>query len=384
MLFSEIIGQQEVKARLMETVQEQRISHAQLFCGPVGVGKLQLAIAYAQYISCQNRSATDSCGKCPSCLKFNKLQHPDLHFAFPIIKPTGKTTVVCDDFIADFRKMILEKHYFDVNEWYASIGGDAKQGMIYERESSEIIRKLNLKSYESEYKTMIIWLPEKMNATCANKLLKLLEEPPEKTLFLLVSNEPDTLLSTILSRTQQVKIPRLSDADIAQALRLQNEDLERGQAEDMAHIANGSFLRAVQLLDETAENSLNFDRFVSMMRWAWLVGNKRDYDALLHLRKWSEDMAAGGVGRERQKIFLLYAQRMVRENYIYNLQHPELNYMTLNERSFSQHFAAFVHERNVEDMMNELALAQRQIEQNVNAKMIFFDLSLKMIMLLKR
>ena len=385
MQFSEIIGQQEIKNRFIRTVTEQRIPHAQLLRGPEGVGKLALAIAYAQYICCENRGATDSCGICPSCVKYKKLAHPDLHFVFPVIKPAGKTTVVCDDFIADFRAMILENPYFSVNEWYAEISGDAKQGMIYGNESQEIIRKLSLKTYESEYKVMIIWLPEKMNITCSNKLLKILEEPPAKTVFLLVSNQPDEIITTILSRTQHVNIPRLTDNDIVVSL-LKKDDLEITQhdALNVARISNGSFLAALSVLADDDDNKLNFERFVMIMRLAWQVGNRKDHASLKTLKKWSEEMAAAGVGRERQKNFLSYAQHMTRENFILNLQQPDMNYLTSYETDFSKKFSPFINERNVEDIMKEFALAERHIEQNVNAKMVFFDLVLKVIMLLKR
>ena len=385
MLFSQIIGQQDIKTRLIRTVTEQRIPHAQLLRGPEGIGKLALAIAYAQYICCENRTTTDSCGICPSCVKYRKLAHPDLHFVFPVIKPTGKSSVVCDDFIAEFREMVLQNSYFGLNDWYAKISGDAKQGLIYSNESEEIIRKLSLKTYESEYKIMIIWLPEKMHGTCANKLLKILEEPPEKTVFLMVSNTPDEIITTILSRTQHIHVPRLSDSEIIQAL-IKNEELEieSNEAEYATHIANGSYLNALAVLNEGDENKQNFDRFVMVMRLAWQVGNKKDHASLKTLRKWSDDMAAASMGRERQKNFLSYAQRMTRENFISNMQQPDLNYLTSDEADFSQRFSPFINERNVEDLMSEFALAERHIEQNVNAKMVFFDLTLKVIMLLKR
>jgi len=385
MLFSQIIGQQDIKTRLIRTVTEQRIPHAQLLRGPEGIGKLALAIAYAQYICCENRTTTDSCGICPSCVKYRKLAHPDLHFVFPVIKPTGKSSVVCDDFIAEFREMVLQNSYFGLNDWYARISGDAKQGLIYSNESEEIIRKLSLKTYESEYKIMIIWLPEKMHGTCANKLLKILEEPPEKTVFLMVSNTPDEIITTILSRTQHIHVPRLSDSEIIQAL-IKNEELEieSNEAEYATHIANGSYLNALAVLNEGDENKQNFDRFVMVMRLAWQVGNKKDHASLKTLRKWSDDMAAASMGRERQKNFLSYAQRMTRENFINNMQQPDLNYLTSDEADFSQRFSPFINERNVEDLMSEFALAERHIEQNVNAKMVFFDLTLKVIMLLKR
>lgn len=385
MLFSEIIGQQEVKKRFIRTVAEQRIPHAQLLRGTEGIGKLALAIAYSQYICCENRTAKDSCGVCPSCVKYQKLAHPDLHFVFPIIKPANKTSAICDDFIADFRSMVLQSPYFGMNDWYGKISGDAKQGVIYSNESEEILRKLSLKTYESEYKIMIIWLPEKMHNTCANKLLKIFEEPPEKTVFLLVSNEPDKIISTILSRTQHIHIPRLSEFEISQALLNNDElDLEEEDANDTAHIANGSYLAALSIQKEGDENKLNFERFVTIMRLAWQVGNKKDHASLKTLRKWSDEMAAASIGRERQKNFLIYAQRMTRENFIRNLQQPELNNLTSFETDFSQRFSIFINERNVEEIMSELALAERHIEQNVNAKMVFFDLTLKIIMLLKK
>jgi len=385
MLFSEIIGQQEIKKRLIRTVTEQRIPHAQLLRGPEGVGKLGLAIAYAQYICCEKRTETDSCGKCASCVKYKKLAHPDLHFVFPVIKPPNKSSVVCDDFIAEFRSMVLNNLYFSANDWYAKISGDAKQGMIYGNESEEIIRKLSLKTYESEYKVMIIWLPEKMNLTCANKLLKILEEPPEKTVFLMVSNEPDQIITTILSRTQHILIPRLSEPEIIQAL-LRNDvlEIEDEEAAFAAHIANGSFLNAIAVLNEGDENKQNFERFMMVMRLAWQVGNKKDHASLKTLRKWSDDMAAQSMGRERQKNFLTYAQRMTRENFVLNLHQPGLNYLTSMESDFSKRFSPFIHERNVEEIMTEFGLAERHIEQNVNAKMVFFDLTLKIIMLLKK
>lgn len=385
MYFSDLIGQQDIKNRLIQTVKENRIPHAQLLRGPEGVGKLGLAIAYARYICCENRGETDACGTCPSCVKYNKLAHPDLHFVFPVIKPTGKSSVVCDDFVADFRSTLIESPYFSMQDWYARISDDAKQGMIYANESQEIIHKLSLKTYESEYKIMIIWLPEKMNDTCANKLLKILEEPPEKTVFLMVSNAPDEIITTILSRTQHIHVPRLTTDEIVVAL-LQNRDLDITQqdAVNVARISNGSYLSALAILGEDDENKVNFERFVMIMRLAWQVGNRKDHASLKTLRKWSDEMAASAIGRERQKKFLQYAQHMTRENFILNLQQTDLNYLTTYETDFSRKFSPFINERNVEDIMKEFALAERHIEQNVNAKMVFFDLVLKIIMLLKR
>lgn len=385
MQFSDILGQSEVKTRLLRSVWEQRIPHAQLFRGPEGVGKLALALAYAQYISCENRTETDSCGICPSCVKYRKLAHPDLHFVFPIIKPAKATSVVCDDFIADFRAMILENPYFSAQQWFARISEDQKQGIIYSNESEEILRKLNLKTYESDYKIMIIWLPEKMHVNCANKLLKILEEPPENTVFLLVSNSPEEIITTILSRTQHINVPKLTEDDIVLALlRDKTKSVSQLDAVNIARISGGSLLNAFSILNESDENKQNFERFVTVMRLAWQVGNRKDYTALKNLKKWAEDIAQSTVGRERQKKFLEYSQRMIRENFILNLKQPELNYLTSEEVEFSGKFSPFINERNVEELVTEFALADRHIDQNVNAKMVFFDLMLKIIVLLKK
>ncbi len=370
MQFRDIIGQDAVKGQLRLSVQENRIPHAQLLTGPEGVGKLQLAIAYAQYIACPHRTNEDSCGQCPSCLQYQKLQHPDLHFAYPIVKTDAGDT--CDDFSDTWRDIILTRHYFNLDDWYKALGVETKQGLIYEKESGEITRKLSLKSFGDGYKVMIIWQPEKMNIACANKILKLLEEPPQKTLFLLVSEHPDELLSTILSRVQQIRVPRLSENELTQLF-----------SADIAHIANGSFLTAQRLSDESKENNRFFNDFVALMRRAWQVGKQKDYAALQELKKWSADMADPKVGRERQKSFLQYAQRQIRENYIFNLAHPEMNYQTEEEKNFSSRFAPFIHNGNVNAIMAELDRAEQQINQNGNAKIIFFDLCLQMIVLIK-
>ena len=381
MRFCDIVGQETVKQKLCQAVQEGRIAHAQLFTGPSGVGKLPLALAYAQYVACPNKTATDSCGVCPSCLQYQKLQHPDLHFAFPIVK--GDEGDVCDDFVDKFRSLVLENKYFDLEAWYKTMGVETKQGMIYEKESSEILRKLSLKSFGDGYKVMLIWQPEKMNGTCANKLLKLLEEPPTKTLFLLVSEHPEQLLSTVLSRVQEVRVPRLPEMTIASALREEYSWLDESAAQRIAHMANGSYLVATRVMSESEDNAGYFEDFVALMRNAWLVGKKKDYSALLKLRQWSNDIADSKVGREKQKAFLQYVQRQIRENYIYNQGCSEMNYQTEKEKDFSTKFAPFIHDGNVEKMMDELSKAEVQIGQNANAKIVFFDLCLQMIVLVK-
>lgn len=383
MLFKDIIGQEAVKKRLIAAAQEGRIPHAMLFTGQPGVGKLPMAIAFAQYLACANPSAEDSCGHCPACLQYQKLQHPDLHFAYPIVKIDGqKETPTCDDYGVEWRKMISEHLYFELADWYEYMGvGPNKQGLIYQKESSEILRKLSLKSFGNGFKVMIIWLPEKMNEECANKLLKIIEEPPQQTIFILVSEEHQRLLATILSRVQQVAFPRLSEDEISAALRAQDEDLSVGDSLDFAHMANGSLLAArKQMLDDEQQRQF-FDWFVSLMRCAWMVGHKQHYDSLLELRNWSQEIA--GAGREKQKAFLEYAQKQIREYYICNFGMPDINYQTADERNFAVRFAPFINESNVEKLTDQIALVQRQIEQNGNARIIFFDFCLQMIVLIK-
>ena len=385
MLFRDIIGQEASKQQLRLSVREGRIPHAQLFAGKSGIGKLQLALAYAQYLNCPHRTDEDSCGECPTCRQYQHLQHPDLHFVFPIVKTDIGDT--CDAYMDAWREMILRQPSFDLDDWYKALGVETKQGMIYEKESSEILRKLSLKPFGDGYKVMIIWQPEKMNIACANKLLKILEEPPQRTVFLLVSEHPEQLLSTIQSRVQLIRIPALPGETIAEALS-RNKGISPAEANDIARIANGSYLMALKKADDSEENQQELRDFIALFRNAYTVGVLRDpqkkYDALQSLRQWTLEMADSKVGRERQKHFLQYAQNQVRENFIRNVGQPELNYQMAAEREFSTKFAPFIHAGNVEDIMLELERAERQIEQNGNAKIIFFDLCLQMIVLIKR
>lgn len=372
--FRDVIGQEAAKQRLLQEAGEGRIPHAQLFCGPEGAGKLPLALVYAKYLCCTNPGPEGACGTCPSCVKWNKLVHPDVHFMFPIVKSAKGKKEVCDDYLADWRHLLMNNPYFALPHWLSAMGAENGQALIYARESDEITRKLSLKSVEGGYKITIIWLPEKMHEACANKLLKLLEEPPEKTFFLLVSEVPEQLLSTILSRTQRFSVPRIAEADIALALR-DKYAVQSADADAIAHMANGSFVKALETISLNEENQLFFDLFVSLMRLAW-------QRKIRELKQWSEQVA--GLGRERQKNFLDYCQRMIRENFIYNLHQPEMNYLTRPEENFAIRFAPFVNERNVVGIMEELSEAQLHIVQNVNPRMVFFDFALKMIMLLKQ
>jgi len=374
MFFRDVIGQDITKKRLIQEVNEGRIPHAQVICGAEGAGKLPLALAYARYISCTNRGLEDACGVCLSCVKFNKLVHPDLHFMFPIIKNAKTKKEVCDDYIAEWRQFVISSPYFNLNHWLNEIQAENSQALIYAKESDEILRKLSLKSSEGGFKISIIWLPERMHQVCANKLLKLLEEPPEKTIFLLVSENPEMILPTILSRTQRLNIPKIDASCIANTLQ-QKYGIQELDSYSIAHTANGNFIKALEAIHLNEEKQLFFDLFVSLMRLSY-------QRKIREMKLWSEQVSA--MGREKQKNLLEYCQLMIRENFIFNLKQKELTYMTANEENFASRFSPFVNERNIIGIMNELSIAQQHIEQNVNAKMVFFDFSLKMIVLLKQ
>ena len=371
MLFKDIIGQEEAKERLIREAKEGKIAHARLFCGNEGVGKLPLAIAYAQYISCDHPTDTDSCGVCPNCTKYNKLIHPDLHFVFPIIKKKNKDTT-SDDYLQEWREIINSSPYFNLNMWLKEMGAENQQEQIFVKESDEIIRKLNLKSSQGGYKVMIIWLPEKMNVECSNKLLKLLEEPPTQTIFILISEEPDMLLPTIQSRVQRFNIHAINKEKKAENICL-NYGLQAKDAEDIAHRSQGNFLKALETIHLNEDNVFYFEEFVSLMRLAY-------QRKIREIKQWSDNIAA--IGRERQKNFLTYIQRMLRESFIYNFHNPDISYLSDEEQKFSSRFSPFINEGNVISIMEELSIAEQHIGQNVNAKMVFFDLSLKMIVLL--
>src|SRR5512133_3710686 len=248
MNFERIPGQKEIKTKLLRSVKEERVSHAQLFAGPDGCGSMALALAFARYISCENRTDFDSCGVCKSCVKYEKLIHPDLHFVFPVIKGKKATDPVSDNYIEEWREFIKKSPYFTINNWLDSIEVGNAQGMIFASEAAEIIKKLSLKTFESDFKIMIIWLPEKMHQATANKLLKMIEEPPEKTLFLLVSEEPDKVISTILSRCQIVKIPSFNRADIEKYL-IHRFGISAEKASDISRVSVGNIITAIELCE---------------------------------------------------------------------------------------------------------------------------------------
>ncbi len=375
MQFKEVIGHNKIKEKLINTVKGNRVSHAQLFLGSEGSGNLALAIAYAQYVSCENKQENDSCGVCPSCTKFQKLVHPDLHFVYPVsTSKTVKKDPVSDDYITQWRETIIKNPYINHNKWYEIIDVENKQGIISKNESYEIIKKLNLKTFESEYKIMIIWLPEKMNTSAANKLLKLIEEPPSKTLFLMVSENSEQILPTILSRTQLVKIPKIDSESIRNAL-CDRFGLSPEKANDIAHLANGNYFDAQNLINSTEEDNDNFDQFTQFMRLSY-------QRKVIEIINWVDEISR--IGREKQKSFLAYSLRLVRENFMLNINNKELVYLTKKELEFSEKFSQFINQENVYQIYEELNKAHSDIEMNAYNKIVFLDLALKIIKLIKK
>ena len=375
MHWDEVIGQEEVKTRLKQMVGEGRLPHALLFCGPVGSGKMALALAFASYLLTETTSNEMARHNAEAMLA--KWQHPDLHFTFPVIRPTGTSSdhkMVSDDFSKEWHEMLAQGPYFSMDQWLDQMHAANQQAIIYASESDDIIRKLSLKSSQGGYKVCIIWLPERMNGECANKLLKIIEEPPLQTVFLLVCEEPEKLLETILSHTQRLDIKKIETAAMERAL-VERRALDDAVAHRIARVANGNWLKAMEELDAGNENRLFLDMFIMLMRLAYQRNVKE-------LKRWSETMA--GYGREKQKRMMVYFLRLVRENFMYNFQNPELVYMTQEEENFAKNFARFINEANVMEISELFTRIIRDIGQNANPKIVFFDMALKVIVLLIR
>ncbi len=381
MQFQEVIGQGEASNRLLELVAENRVPHALMFTGPAGSGKMALALAFASYLLGEPHEGQSLLAN-PAMVRnaeamLRKWQHPDLHFTYPVIKPKGTSSdhkMISDDFSKEWHEMLQQGPYFTMEQWMTRMQAENQQPVIYEAEAESLSRKLNLKSSQGGYKVSIIWLPERMNITCANKLLKLLEEPPQKTVFMLIAEEPGMLLETIRSRVQRFDIKAIATAHMEQAL-ISRRGLEAEDAHRVARTAAGSWLKAMEMLEADNENKQFFTLFVEVMRKAY----GRDIKGM---KSWSETVAA--MGREKQRRLITYFMRMIRENFMYNFRQPELVYMTREEEAFATRFARFIHERNVVEMTEIMQRTLRDISQNANPKMQFFNLATDMIILLRR
>ena len=373
---NEVIGQEEVWQRLTEMVREERLPHAIMLCGPQGCGKMALALAFASYLLCQNRDGhNEACGECRQCKMLEKWGHPDLLFSYPTIKTPAMGSEhkpVSEDFAEEWRNMISRSPYFNIEQWMTEIGAENQQAIITAGESDELNRKLSLKSSQGGYKVSVIWLPERMNIECANKILKLIEEPPSHTVFIMVSENPDNLLETIRSRVQRIDVKKTDNESIQKAL-VSKYGITDDDAMRVARLANGDWLTAVGELTADSENKEFLADFQSLMRLAY-QRNVRE------LKRWSDNI--NSYGREKQKRFLTYFLRLIRESFMYNFQQPDLSYLTSQEEAFTANFARFVNENNILQI-NELAnKAIRDISQNANGKIVFFDMALQMIVLL--
>ena len=376
MQFKDVIGQSAIKQRLIQSVRENHVSHAQLFLGPAGSGKLPLALAYAQYILCPNRTETDSCGVCPTCQKIKKLVHPDLHFVVPTnTTKSVKSNPESDLFMEEWREFALKNDgYFNDTDWYTFLDIENKQGYMSVRDAATLLRKLNMKSYEGEYKIAIIWMAEKMRVETANKLLKLLEEPPEKTVFLLIAEDAEELLATIKSRTALVKIPAIDLGSIESAL-IDRLGCNPQQAHDAAMISEGNWLTACHSVQDSEEHKFFFTTFQQWMRLCFRSAYPELIDFSSNIKT---------LGRERQKELLDYGLRIIRNSLLFNNNLAEIVMLPDDEKTFNSKFAPFVNPANLAQIAELFEEAIRQIERNGNAQIIFTDVSFKMVGLLKK
>ena len=374
MLFRNIIGQEKVKERLARSIHEARISHAQLFFGEEGSGALPLAMSYAQMLLCTNKQKADSCGQCSSCVKSEKLVHPDIHFVYPIA--LQKDVRISTHAVAEWRTAVLENPYLNLSDWFVHLSAENKQPVIGVEESAEILRKLQLTTYEGEFKVMIIWLPEKMNIQAANKLLKILEEPPDKTIFILVSENEEALLRTIVSRTQLIKINRISDEEIKNAL-IDFKNLAPENAARIAYLSDGNYNAALRLLSENQEEKFYLNYFREWMRMCFKV----DIAAVM---SWVEEMATSKTGREKQKEFLSYGMNILRESLMHLYGDKSLIRVGGDELEFVQKLSARLDGNSCKKLFDEFNEAILHIERNGSGKIIFTDLSLKCIRIVRQ
>ena len=374
MRFKEIPGHEKTKSHLINEVKKNRVSHAQMFIGPSGVGKLPLAMAFSQFLLCENPKRGDSCGECQSCKQAAGFNHPDIHYVFPIVKSAKDKVSISDDRKKEWIEKIQKDPFFDLHGWLHHLDELGKNPQIGVDESKSINQKLALKAYSNKYKIMIIWLPELMNNQAANKLLKLLEEPPEKTLFLLVSDQQDKLLPTIISRTQFLKVNALDTETIEKYL-VKHNRIEADVAHSLAGLSQGNLVEAIQFAQGNKEAHVLFELFVRLMRTAYAAN-------ALDLISISEELAM--LDRETQRSFLKYGMHIFRESIILNYLKGDLINLRNEERSFLDKFARFINNKNIYELMDEFNTAHYQIGRNANAKILFTDLTIKLTKLVKK
>lgn len=374
MQFNDVVGHSDLKKALIKEVKSNRVSHAQMLLGPEGAGKLMLAIAFAQYLLCDEPSGTDSCNACPNCLKMKTLAHPDLHFVFPVVANKTNKIGSSIDRLVEWNDMVLKQGYFNLNQWQISLDEMGKNAAIAVEESRQILKRLALKSYSGKYKVMIIWLPERMNAQAANKLLKLLEEPPEKTIFMLVSNAAEDILPTILSRTQIIRVPSLSIDEVADYL-TNRFSVDQSVALSSASLSQANIAEAIEFSRGAQSQHVFFNLFVKLMRAAYTANP-------IELMDVSDEAAA--LDKENQKNFIKYGLHIFRESIIMNYMKGELGNLRAEEAAFLDRFARFINNHNISELMTEFNEAYYHLERNANAKILFSDLSIKLTKLIKK
>ncbi len=374
MKFSQIPSHDNVKRQLRDMVADRRIPHALLLHGPTGIGKFMLARTFAQYLHCQAPTADgEPCGRCPSCMQYESFNHVDSLYVFPVVKTEKLKAPVSDDYMGEFKEFVDSSPFMDFERWTGYFDKKNAQPVIYVSESEALEQRLAVTTTVSKYKTVLIWLPEKMNEQTANKLLKLIEEPFSDTVFILVSDNASAILPTIYSRCRPIEMKRLSDETVAEYLTARLA-VDPQDAMSMAHIAAGDVNAALRVMDATSASRMFFDLFVRLMRLAY----QRDVKGM---KEWSSDVAA--LGREQSIKFYDYSRRLIRENFVYNFGIPDLLYLNRTEAQFSKNFARFISENNAERIIAEMDRAATDIAGNANGKIVNFDLAIKMIILIK-
>ena len=373
MRFADISGHDDVKQRLRDMVDENRMPHAIMIEGPEGSAKFALARAFLQYIHCTARSAGDSCGRCPECKLSATLNHIDTFISFPVVKRSGRGDT-SDDYLAEFRDYVRDYPYMDFEEWLRRLDNINAQPLIYVSEATSLIRKLSITSRRSDFKTSLIWLPERLKEDPANKLLKLVEEPASDTIIVMVSNNSQLVLPTIYSRTQRVMVRRYTDAEVAEIIS-RKASMSEADAAIIARLANGNINEALRLVSVSKERKKFLEFFINLMRKAY-------QRKIIELRQWSADLAA--LGREPQIQFYEYCSRMLRENFVLNLKAPDLVFLTTDEMQFSVNFARFITNLNVMRLLDTFGKAATDIAANANSKIVNFDVAIQVILLLKR
>jgi DNA polymerase-3 subunit delta' len=372
--FKDVIINPKVTKLLLKGVKSDRVSHAQMFLGPEGSGKLPLAIAFSQYLLCDNPSPKDSCGECPNCQKVSSLTHPDLHFVYPIVISKTDHVASSDDVRADWNAIVQKQKYFNVDTWLDKLDSPGKNPIIGVEESRNINKKLSLKAYGDKYKIMIIWLPERMNGQAANKMLKLLEEPPEKTIFLLVCDSAEYILPTIISRTQIINIPSMDIEEITKYISKQY-GVEKAIAESLAALSQGNIVEAINAVEGDKNHHIYFELFVKLMRSAY-AANPNELISV------AEEVAA--LDKEKQKNFVRYGLHIFRESIIMNYMKGQLLNLRNEEKAFLQKFAKFINNQNISELIEEFDLAHFHLERNANSKILFTDLVIKLTKLVRK